>query len=56
MLCLQTDQEIFRKTAIIETGLSDHHKLLVSFFCTHLLKTLNTETIKNLIRKAFLCT
>ena len=26
---------IFQKMAIIETGLSDHYKLIVSFFCTH---------------------
>ena len=45
----------FQKTVIIETSLRNHHKLIVSFFRTHFarLKKLNTETIKNLIRKAF---
>ena len=37
----------FEKTAIIETGLSDHHKLIFSFFCTHFARL----PLKNWIQK-----
>ena len=57
MLCLHIDQNVFKKTAIIETGLSDHHKLIVSFFSKYFArlppKTMNAETIKQLIQNAF---
>ena len=46
-----------QKTAVIETGLSDHPKLIVSFLSKYFArlppKTMNTETIKELIRNAF---
>ena len=57
MLCFHIDQNVFKKTIIIGTGLSDHHKLTVSFFSKYFArlppKTMNTETIKQLIRNAF---
>ena len=47
----------FQKTAVIETGLSDHPKLIVSFLSKYFArlppKTMNTETIKELIRNGF---
>ena len=33
MLCLQIDQELFKKAPIIETGLSNYHKLIYFVFC-----------------------
>ena len=47
----------FQKTDIIQTAISDHRKLIVSFFSKYFArlppKTMNTETIKELIRNAF---
>ena len=58
-IMLRNGRGSFLKTTNIETGLSDHHKLIVSLGY-HLnislgyhLKKLNTETIKNLIWKVF---
>ena len=52
MLYLQIDQKNFRKQQL--TGLSDHHKLIVSFFLGYHLKDwIHAVTIKNLIWKAF---
>ena len=43
----------FHNTAITETGISDHHKLITSFFILHLNefhpKKLNIGVIRNLI-------
>ena len=43
-----------RKTVIVETGLSDHHKLVFSFFRTYFAKfPPKKPELKNLIWKAF---